>query len=126
MTTFDIPPPQPPQKPSKKEQVQLVDYPETPNIFDDTAAEVMALAKQFKNARDKEKETKDRNTNAAYWFAVYFQDEDQKKEFFNKIGVTPDISAGQYIDGITFAKLIGIDIVKKEVKKPGKFREFKL
>lgn len=126
MTTFDIPPPQQPKKPTKKEQEQLVDYPETPNIFDDTAAEVKALSNQFKNARDKEKEAKDRNTNAAYWFAVYFQDEDQKKEFFDKIGVTPEISAGQYIDGITLAKLLGIEIVKKEVKKPGKFREFNL
>lgn len=103
-----------------------VDYPDEPNIFKDTEAEVLAITKEFKNAREKEKEVKDKNTNTAFWFCVYFQDEEQKNEFFEKIGLTKTETAGQYIDGITFAKKVGIQIDRKEVKKPGKFKGFTL
>jgi len=103
-----------------------VKYPDEPNIFEDTKAEVDALANEFKNARQKEKDLKEKNTNAAFWFAVYFQDEEQKNEFFEKTGITKQMTAGQYTDGITFAKQVGIEIVKKEIKPPGKFKSIKM
>lgn len=130
MKKYDIPVPFLEKKVKQKSKgthnESLVKYPDEPNIFDDTKAEVDALANEFKNARQKEKDRKEQNTNAAFWFAVYFQDEDQKNEFFEKAGIDKTMTAGQYIDGITFAKQIGIEIVKKELKPPGKFKTIKL
>lgn len=128
MTKYDIAIPTIEKKSGKKQDKNssIVKYPDEPNIFEDTKAEVDALANEFKNARQKEKDLKEKNTNAAFWFAVYFQDEEQKNEFFEKTGITKQMTAGQYIDGITFAKQVGIEIVKKEIKPPGKFKSIKM
>jgi len=115
------------KQPKEKIEVDknlIVDYPEERNIVDDTNAEIKTLKKSFQSKLDKEKEAKDKNINPNFWFAVYFQDEDQKNEFLEKSKASA-ITSGVYIDGLKLAEVLGIKMERKDIKAPGKFKSFK-
>jgi hypothetical protein len=105
--------------------VPTVSYPSNGTLEQDTNAEIDALKSAFQLSNDAQKQ-KDRQevvNNTRFWFAVYFQDEEQKKEFLTKAGIK-DESAGQYINGLDLAKTLNIDIQKKEMSPPKKFNGF--
>lgn len=111
-------------KPEKEET--FINYKDQPNIINDTNAEVKALIDYFNpsNDVDKEKANRMKDNSSRFWFAVYFQDDEQKNEFLQKSGADK-LTAGQYINGLELAKLMGIDIQRKESKPPKKFNSFK-
>jgi len=128
MKTFDIVPPKAKKKESKTEDSNefKVNYKsEESDLIDDTNEEILTLKNAFKSKMDKEQELKKKNTDPNFWFAVYFQDSEQKNVFLKKIKANT-LTEGLYIDGIQFAKLLGIEIPKKPVKAPGKFKSFNL
>lgn len=127
MSKYDIVPPpfrKKKQDDQKIDESYLVKYGKEPNIYNDTEAEMDTLKSKFKSKMDKERETKEQNTNPNFWFAVYFQDEAQKNEFLAKSHLANE-TKGLYIDGITLAKAMGIEIQRKEMRIPGKFKSFK-
>lgn len=128
MKTYDIPPPiKAESKQEKQDDTEFkVNYKsEESDLIDDTAEELKTLKNAFKSKMDKENELKKKNIDPNFWFAVYFQDSDQKNDFLKKIKATK-LTEGLYIDGIEFAKLLGIELPKKSVKAPGKFKGFNL
>ena len=129
MSKYDIIPPVAKQHtPAEKQQepeTQAINYPEEENIFVDTNLGIQTLQSALQTSVQKEQQIKKDNTDTRFWFAVYFQDADQKNEFLKKVGAQ-HITAGQYIDGLELAKVLGIDLPKKEKRIPGKFKTFKL
>jgi hypothetical protein len=81
MNKFDKAPPSMKQDVSKTETESkfAVEYPDERNIVDDTKAEIKMLKNAFKSQLDRENELKKKNINPNFWFAVYFQDEEQKE-----------------------------------------------
>lgn len=127
MSKYDIVPPLQQQETEQSEPIDeslVVKYPKERNVIDDTDAEMQVLKNAFKSPMDLEREKKEQNTNPNFWFAVYFQNENQKNNFLKNIGAD-SLTEGLYIDGIEFAKHLGIDIEKEEMKIPGKFKSFK-
>lgn len=126
MKTFDIPPPNKTAKPKQDNSEFKVNYKSAESdLISDTNEEILTLKNAFKSKMDKEAELKKKNTDPNFWFAVYFQDSEQKNVFLKKIKANT-LTEGLYIDGIEFAKLLGIEIPKKLVKAPGKFKSFNL
>lgn len=124
MSKFDIIPPVP-GKPIEIKEESLVPYGAEENIIADTNSEINAFINSLKSDSAKEKIIKAKNTDARFFFAVYFQDSEQKEAFLRAIGADK-LTAGQYINGLEFAKLLGIEIEKKDVKIPGKFKNFSI
>lgn len=111
--------------PSKLEDEFLIEYPNEPNITVDTNLEIYGLKKHFQTSMDKEKETKKLQITANYYFTVYFQDEEQKLEFFRKAGIDK-LTSGLFVNGFDLAEKMGISIEKKQIKKPYTKKTFKL
>lgn len=125
---YDIVPPvhQPVSEPDDQDSNLVVKYGEKPNIIDDTNAEISALiiATQDSSAKN-EARIKQKNTNGEYYFCVYFQDQEQKDEFIAKANLQ-GITKGLFINGIEMAAALGIDVKRKDLVKPGKFKNFSL
>lgn len=108
-----------------KTEKSKINYAEKPNLVHDTNAEIEALLKETLPDNDvtKEKAQRERDGNSRFWFSVYFQNQDQKDEFLQKINAT-DITSGQYINGIELAKKLGIELEKKNINPNIKANSF--
>ena len=124
MNKYDIPPVLKKKTDNKNESKFKVKYEGEPNIINDSNAEINMLKDAFKSKLDRENEMKAKNINPNFWFAVYFQDESQKEEFLKKAKIN-HLTKGQFINGIEFANEMGIDIKRKDVNIPSKFKGFK-
>jgi hypothetical protein len=101
-----------------------VEYPsDTPDMIPDTNAEIKALRKSMAEGMDKEKLDKSKAVNPNFWFAVYFQDEEQKNEFLKNTGLQ-DKTKGQFVNGLDLAKAVNIPLTKKSFEIPKKIRSF--
>lgn len=123
MSKYDITPPNNPQPEDAVDESLIVKYPKERNIIDDTNAEIQMLKKAFRTPLDNEREKKEANINPDFFFSVYFQNQAQKDNFLKSIGADA-ISKGLFINGIEFAKLLGIEIQRENIEPPKKFKTF--
>lgn len=125
MKQYDFIPQAKTQKKLTETNSNGIKYAKEPDLINDTNAEIEALIKLNKPSNDvnKEKDQRKVDGNSRFWFAVYFQTEGQKKEFLDKIGAS-NISAGQYINGLEFAKKLGVQIERQEIKPNIKRNKF--
>jgi hypothetical protein len=133
MSKFDIIPPKKAEQKKntvleRAKEIYKINYAEKENIVEDTNNEITSLINFFneKESNDvkKFKDKKASDNDTRFWFAVYFQDTDQKNEFLEKAGIK-ELTSGQYVDGLLLAEKLGIKMERKDVKPPKKFKNFK-
>jgi hypothetical protein len=64
------------------------------------------------------------NTSTDYYFVVYFNNEQQKAEFMDKLKID-DIQESYFINGGKLAKRLNITLTSPSVKTPGKFKSLR-
>lgn len=95
-----------------------------PNFEKATAQEVDEFKVKLRQQTNLEQMQIDRATSTGFWFAVYFADTEQRDEFIKNAGLE-GANIGQYFNGETFAKAVGVKIKKKRIDKPKTFRMHK-
>lgn len=93
-----------------------------PESFEDAVKEEVSdfLAAFRQRAKDEEAQ-KAKNVSTDYWFAVYFASQEQRDTFLRALSLIEKMD-DQYIDGMTFAKAVGVEIPKEEIIIPKSFR----
>lgn len=86
-----------------------------------TKAEISDVLKAFKQRAKDEALAKEQNTSTEYWFAVYFANQEQRDFFLKAIKVL-DLLEDQYIDGMTFAEALKVEVPRLEINTPKSFR----
>ena len=104
----------------KKPKFVNIEYEGEPNIETDSITELTELQKQFREKAKAEAELKEKNTNSEYWSCVVFQNQEQRDQFFELLGVKE--ADNQYINGKKLIKALELRIETLEQKAPGKFR----
>lgn len=80
----------------------------TGDVEKDCAAELSATMKEFKAAARKTQEQITDNTDSEFWFAVYFQNREQKEAFLRALKLLP--LGDKYLDGIKAAASLGVKL----------------
>lgn len=97
--------------------------PVLPESFEQaTKEEIGDVLAAFRQRAKEEEAAKKKNVSTDFWFAVYFASQEQRDAFLNAINLLQKMD-DQYIDGMTFAKAIGVDIPAEEIKTPKSFRK---
>jgi hypothetical protein len=74
----------------------------------DSAAECSAVLTGFKARAKAESARRQKATDSEYWFCMCFQSRAQVEEFLRKTKWAPE--ASKYVDGLTVAKKLGVEI----------------
>jgi hypothetical protein len=74
--------------------------------------------KMMKMLREQQQAAIDAANDTSYWFAVYFQNTQQKDEFIAALKLT---TGGQYVDGLELAERCKVPVTPRAIKyKTGK------
>lgn len=97
-----------------------------PDIERDSEDEMNYLAKEFGKAKNAEYLHFKQVTDGRYYFSVYFADNEQMQDFINKTKIEDLFDeTGMFIAGKDFAEKLGIEIIKKVLKRQGMFKQGK-
>jgi hypothetical protein len=108
-------------KVSKKDAIQYKS--EGQDIEQDSLDEVNEVISSFsKRGEDEQKKFKD-NVDANYFTVISFNNKEQLDEFLKKIKI--NVPDRQYINGLTLAKALGIEITSPSREAPGAFKASK-
>lgn len=96
--------------------------PTLPESFEEgTKEEISEVLAAFRQRAKEEEAAKKKNVSTDFWFAVYFASQDQRDAFLRAVDLIKSMD-DQYIDGMTFAKALGIEIPQEEINIPKSFR----
>lgn len=110
----------------KKVDEEIAYKSETPDIESDSEDEMNYLAKEFGKQKNKEYLHFKEVTDGRYYFSVYFADNEQMNDFIEKTKIKELFdSTGMFIAGKEFAEKIGIELIKKVLKRQGMFKQGK-
>lgn len=93
-------------QPAATDPLAGVEY--TDNVEADSAAELDALARGFRERRKLEDQRFKQATDSEFWAALCFRSREHKEAFIKAAGAAR--LGDKYIDGHAFAKLLGIDL----------------
>jgi hypothetical protein len=92
----------------------LADVEYTGDLATDSAAELDAVAKGFRERTKKEDDRFRLATDSEYWFAVCFKSREDKDAFLAAARLLP--VGDKYLDGYAVAQILGIDMPAAEQK----------
>ena len=92
----------------------LKDLPDTGSVQENAKQELKAIKSAFKRQVDHEKRNISHRFDTEYWFAVCFQDRDQKNAFLAALDLLK--SGDKYIDGRVLAHRLGIALPESEMR----------
>ena len=103
-------------------------FPETesavpmPESFEEgTKEEISEVLSAFRQRAKDEEAAKAKNVSTDFWFAVYFASQEQRDVFLRAVNLVMHLD-DQYIDSMTFARAVGVDIPNEEITAPKAFR----
>jgi len=86
--------------------------------------EISEVLAAFKRRAKDEADAMQKNISTDYWFSVYFASQNQRDIFLRALNLLEKMDAdGQYVDGITFAQAVGIEVPNEEITIPKSFRK---
>ncbi|WGH92105.1 hypothetical protein QDX21_07115 [Auritidibacter ignavus] len=80
----------------------------TGDLEKDSASELTAIQKGFRERKEREKDRFVEATDSEFWFAVCFKNRGHKEKFLKAIDALP--IGDKYLDGYKLAKLLGVDL----------------
>lgn len=91
----------------------LEGIPYTGNAEQDSALEMSATLKAFKDRAKAEEKRMQDATDSEFWLCVCFQNRKQKEEFLAKLGLLAD--GDKYLNGQKVATAIGVELTPTDV-----------
>lgn len=101
-----------PLKPLREEPSTLSDIPDQGSYEGNETVRVERMGQDLaraKEANKKQREGLKELNNSNFWFAVYFQNDEQQKAFLDAMKWS-QFTGGVYIDGEQLAKFMGIEL----------------
>lgn len=95
-------------KPSDPTPDPLADVEYTNNLEEDSAREFTALEQGYRERAANEQKRYIAATDSEYWFAVSFQDREEKERFLRAIGLGGKNDPDKYMTGQQLADTLGI------------------
>jgi hypothetical protein len=98
----------------------LVNLPDTGSVQKTALVELEAVQTAFYERRNSEKHRSITQFDTEYWFAVIFEDRDQKEHFLQALGIIQH--GDKYVDGRILAECLSIELPASDVRydlRPG-------
>lgn len=95
--------------------------PDLPNFEEATSKEVEEFRRKLRESTNLEQAQIQQATSTGFYFCVYFADPEQRDEFIKNAGLN-GAGIGQYYNGETVAKALGVKITKRKIDRPKVFR----
>jgi hypothetical protein len=92
----------------------LVNVPDTGSVQENARLELEAVQTAFYERRDSQKHSSITQFDTEYWFAVIFEDRDQKEHFLLSLGILQH--GDKYVDGRILAEALSIELPVSDVR----------